>query len=93
MGTGQYARVEGERRFLVRALPDGVVESVRITDHYLEGTRLRLRQVEAPDGTLVRKLGHKVRTAAGPGEVAHTSLYLDETEWQLLTALPARVLR
>lgn len=51
MGTGKYARVERERRFLVGALTDGVVE------------------------------------------VAHTSLYLDDAEWQLLTALPARVLR
>jgi hypothetical protein len=30
------------------------------------------------DGTVVRKLGHKVRLSAGPREVACTSMYLDD---------------
>ena len=45
------------------------------------------------DGSVVRKLGHKVRLGEGPAAVACTNLYLDETEWSLLVALPAGVLR
>ena len=88
----KYAHVERERRFLVRAVPAGVQESVRIVDRYVEGTRLRLREVRHPDGTVVRKLGHKVRLTEEPAEVACTSLYLDDAEWELLSRLPARVL-
>ena len=86
----KYAHVERERRFLVRAVPHGVQESVRIVDHYLDGTRLRLREVRQADGTTVRKLGHKVRLSAGPTEVACTSIYLDDAEWEILSGLPAR---
>lgn len=45
-----------------------------------------------PDGTVVRKLGHKVRLADGPRAVACTSLHLDDAEWDLLAHLPARTL-
>lgn len=62
-------------------------------DRYLLGTRLRLREVRGPDGTVVRKLGQKVRLTEGPGEVACTNLYLDDQEWALLVDLPAKVLR
>lgn len=88
----KYAVVERERRFLVRAVPDGVVATRRIMDRYLDGTRLRLREV-VEDEQVVRKLGHKVRLKDGPAEIACTSLYLDDAEWALLAALPARTLR
>ncbi len=45
------------------------------------------------DGTVTRKLGHKVRLTDGPTEVACTNFYLDDDEWALLAALPARLLR
>lgn len=89
----KYARVERERRFLVAGVPEGVVEVRQIVDHYLDGTRLRLREVINSDGTVIRKLGHKVRLVAGPREVTCTSVYLDDQEWELLRALPARTLR
>lgn len=89
----KYAVVERERRFLLRRLPDGPSETRQIVDRYLVGTRLRLREVTAADGTVVRKLGQKVRLGGGPAEVACTNLYLDEAEWALLSALPAKVLR
>jgi len=89
----KYAVVERERRYRVRRLPDGVSSTSEILDRYVVGTRLRLREVRADDGSVVRKLGHKVRVSEGPGEVACTNLYLDDHEWALLTALPARVLR
>lgn len=89
----KYAVVERERRFVVRRLPAGVTETREIVDRYVTGTRLRLRVVRHGDGTVVRKLGQKVRLGEGPAEVACTNLYLDEAEWALLEALPARVLR
>jgi CYTH domain-containing protein len=89
----KYSVVERERRFLVSRLPDLATSTFHIVDRYLDGTRLRLREVQAPDGMLTRKLSHKVRLGAGPREVACTNVYLDDAEWMLLIALPARVLR
>lgn len=89
----KYAVVERERRYLVASLPDGVSATRDIVDRYVVGTRLRLREVRAGDGSVVRKLAHKVRLTGGPAEVACTNFYLDDHEWAVLTALPARVLR
>lgn len=89
----KYAVVERERRFLVASLPEGVVETRDILDRYVTGTRLRLREVRMADGTVQRKLGHKVRLADSPAEVACTNLYLDDDEWKRLEVLPARTLR
>jgi CYTH domain-containing protein len=90
----KYAVVERERRFLVAAIPDGVREVWEIEDRYVDGSRLRLREVRKPDGSVQRKLGHKVRVSDGPSEVACTSVYLDDSEWALLTTrLPATTLR
>ncbi|MGN6521911.1 MAG: hypothetical protein ACTHMZ_01670 [Actinomycetes bacterium] len=89
----KYAVVERERRYRIRQLPDGVSSTVEIVDRYISGTRLRLREVRSDDGTVIRKLGHKVRLAEGPAEVACTNFYLDDDEWELLATLPARLLR
>lgn len=89
----KYAVVERERRFLVDHIPDGVVNTRQILDRYIEGTRLRLREVTDDDGTVTRKLGHKVRLSEGPEEVACTTMYLDDAEWRMLCQLPARELR
>lgn len=89
----KYAVVERERRFLLASTPEGVLGTTEIVDRYLTGTRLRLREAREADGRLIRKLGHKVRLTAGPAEVACTNIYLDDQEWAVLSALPARVLR
>jgi CYTH domain-containing protein len=89
----KYAHVERERRFLVARLPEGAGQPRRIVDRYLTGTRLRLREVVEPDGTVTRKLGHKVRLGDGPDEVACTNFYLDDAEWALLSELPGTELR
>lgn len=89
----KYAVVERERRFLVDHIPDGVVATRQIVDRYVEGTRLRLREVTDDDGTTRRKLGHKSRLTDGPEEVACTSMYLNDAEWRLLCQLPSRELR
>jgi CYTH domain-containing protein len=89
----KYAVVERERRYLLATLPEGVTGNREIVDRYVTGTRLRLREVRESDGTVVRKLGHKVRLTEGPAEVACTNLYLNDAEWTALLALPARLLR
>ena len=89
----KYAIVERERRFLVGSVPDCVVKVTSIVDRYVVGTRLRLREVHEDGLPVVRKLGHKVRLGHGAAEVACTSLYLDDAEWDLLHRLPALVLR
>jgi CYTH domain-containing protein len=89
----KYAVVERERRYLIAGLPDGVTSTRDISDRYVTGTRLRLREVREADGSVTRKLGHKVRLSDGPGEIACTSFYLDDQEWAVLAALPARTLR
>ena len=89
----KYAVEERERRYLVAEIPAGVSSTTTILDRYLIGTRLRLREVRSDDGTVTRKLGHKVRLGDGPAEVACTNFYLDDQEWSVLVDLPARVLR
>lgn len=89
----KYAVVERERRYVVASLPEGVSNTVAIIDRYVTGTRLRLREVREADGTVTRKLGHKVRLTEGPAEVASTNFYLDDGEWAALEALPALVVR
>ena len=89
----KYAVVEREPRYLLARLPEGVTSTKDIVDRYVTGTRLRLREVRESDGAVVRKLGHKVRLTEGPDEIACTNFYLDDEEWAVLAALPARTLR
>jgi CYTH domain-containing protein len=92
----QYALPERERRFLLAGLPGGepIVRTARITDNYLLATRLRIRRwVETADGatTTVFKLTQKVPAPdGGPGLI--TTFYLNQTEYEVLAALPARQL-
>ena len=47
----KYARVERERRYLLRDLPEGMTRAdphLQITDNYITGSRLRLRKVREP---------------------------------------------
>ena len=87
----KYAHVERERRWLLKAAPELDGTPATITDRYLVGTRLRLREV-AEGGVVVRKLSHKVRIDDGPGEVACTNFYLDDAEWAALEGLASDVL-
>ncbi|MDN4162913.1 hypothetical protein [Nocardioides abyssi] len=92
----KYAVVERERRYLLASLPEELAETpetaeaVEIVDRYVDGTRLRLREVRAADGTVTRKLTQKVRLGDDAAEVACTNLYLNDAEWSLLSALPGR---
>lgn len=84
----KYAHLESERKLLVRSIPPGHTHVSAVVDRYVDGTRLRLRTMTAEDGSVVRKLGQKVRVE-GPQRLAHTTLYLDDAEWDALASLPA----
>jgi len=93
---GKYARVERERRFLLASPPpvSAITDSRRITDRYLQGTRLRLRRVDHPTGAASEfKFTQKV-PADRPGHVQGliTNTYLAAAEYDLLATLPAEVL-
>lgn len=85
----KYAHLETERRFLISAIPEGIESVSDISDFYIVGSHLRLRAVETGEQT-IRKLGQKVRLGNDPRRIAHTTIYLNDSEWQLLSSLPTR---
>jgi CYTH domain-containing protein len=91
----KYALVERERRFLLAGLPaEPGIRAVCITDHYLTGTRIRLRratQTINEGQQVVYKLTQKIPRAAG-GLGLITTMYLNDEEYEALVALPAAVL-
>ena len=90
----KYAHLERERRFLLLEKPSDIVydRALFIQDRYLIGSRLRLRRVDEPGKTCVYKLGQKIRLDDSPKTIAHTTLYLSEAEFDILSALPATTL-
>jgi CYTH domain-containing protein len=83
----QYASIERERRFLIARFPGkATVDRVReITDYYIEGTNLRLREMRDIDGPRVYKLTQKL---PGP-RLLITTIYLSEPEFRVVVQLPA----
>ena len=91
----RFAMPEWERRFLLHRFPANVsvVRVRQILDRYIVGTRLRLRRISDPDGTAVFKLTQKLSEGAtGAFQGLLTTIYLAKAEYDLLAALPARVL-
>lgn len=91
----KYASIEWERRFLLDRFPrEAVVTRVRrITDRYIEGTKLRLRQQSDSDGQTVFKLTQKLGDKAnGARQGFITSMYLTNVEFNVIAKLPAKVL-
>lgn len=91
----KYALVERERRFLLAGPPDQpATRVVAITDHYLTGTRIRLRRAtETTDRGrhVVYKLTQKIPGLDGrPGLI--TTMYLSDEEYRTLAVVPAAVL-
>lgn len=90
----RYALVERERRFLLQQLPPDLDQSqfTMIEDVYITGTRLRLRKMTLPDGTVsALKFGHKFAAPdQQPYETMMTNFYLDDAEYALLAQLPGR---
>jgi CYTH domain-containing protein len=94
----KYVRVERERRYLLRELPEGVTprdEHAQITDNYITGTRLRLRKSRwVPTGEWSLKLTQK--QAIAPPDFSRaliTTLYLDRAEYEALSIFEANELR
>jgi CYTH domain-containing protein len=80
----KYARVERERRFLLERFPSSVkVERIRrITDSYIDGTTLRLREQCEEHGPTLFKLTQKVpERASGAQDRLITSMYLTRDEF------------
>jgi CYTH domain-containing protein len=92
-GRGRYAAIEREQRWLLRLVPEGVVNPVEILDTYLPDSTLRLRRVRA-GSTVVYKFGQKVRhDPHRPSLVQMTNMYLTEAEFELLRRLGGADLR
>lgn len=89
----KYAWVERERRWLCREVPlERVVEAEAITDLYVTGTRLRLREAIPLDG---RPAGRRLTRKADVDAQTRllTSIYLSPEEFALLADLPGERLR
>jgi CYTH domain-containing protein len=92
----KYARLERERRFLLDCLPNGLVptRTRRITDYYIDGTTLRLREQCEDGGPSRFKLTQKIPArGSGAQQGFITSIYLAEEDFRVLTQLPAKKLR
>jgi len=89
----KYAFVERERRWLCDHIPmDRVRSAEAITDLYVTGTRLRLRDARPLDGgEPKRRLGRKADVDAQTRLI--TSIYLAPEEFALLADLPGRTLK
>ena len=94
----KYARVERERRYLLRELPPGLKTSdphTQITDNYVTGTRLRLRKVREPrtnEWTL--KLTQKHAPEAPDfSRTLITNIYLSPYEYEVLSVFEGNELR
>ena len=92
--TPAYTAVERERRWLCHAVPRELeLRTERITDLYVEGARLRLREARPLSGApAILRLSRKGDVDGRTRLV--TSIYLTEPEFALLAAsLPGRRVR
>ena len=94
MQLHKYARIERERRFLLDRFPSADVVRIRhITDRYIDGARLRLREQTDDRGPAIFKLTQKVPGRAnGAQQGLITNIYLTEDEFRLLAQLPCKML-
>src|SRR5215213_1626056 len=98
LGGSRYARVERERRYLLRELPPGLRLSdphTQITDNYVTGTRLRLRKARDPrtnEWTLKLTQKH----CPEPPDFSRTlitDMYLSPYEYEVLSVFEGNELR
>ena len=91
----KYARIEWERRFLLAGFPKEakVTRGRRITDRYIVGTRLRLREIAEGGRETVFKLTQKLpEQKIGARRGLITTMYLSRDEFCVLAKLPAKEL-
>jgi CYTH domain-containing protein len=91
----KYAKIERERRFLLRQFPKNanVIRSRRISDRYIDGTTLRLRKLIDDNGPTAFKLTQKIPARDSGGQQGLiVTMYLTEAEFAVFELLPAHTL-
>ena len=94
----KYARVERERRYLLRDLPEGITRAdphVQITDNYITGTRLRIRKVREPR-TNKWTVKFTQKFAPDPNDLSRTIItntYLNALEAEVLSVFDTNEIR
>ena len=94
----KYARVERERRYLLRELPPRLRVNdphTQISDNYITGTRLRLRKIRAPERReWTWKLTQKFAPDAGDfSRAVVTNIYLSQIEYEALSVFEGNEVR
>jgi CYTH domain-containing protein len=98
IAEGKYARVERERRFVLREMPEPLTrasEHVQIWDNYLTGTRLRLRKIRTPQ-TKKWTLKLTQKFAPAPPDFSRTVItntYLSAYEYEVLSVFEGNEIR
>ena len=94
----KYARIERERRFLLREMPEPLTRAsrhVQIWDNYITGTRLRLRKIRTPQTKQwTMKLTQKF--APEPPDFSRTVItntYLSAYEYEVLSVFEGNEIR
>lgn len=88
----KYARVERERRYLLRDLPEGMTRAdphLQITDNYMTGSSLRLRKVREPR-TNKWTVKFTQKFAPNPDDLSRTIItntYLNALEAEVLSSI------
>ena len=94
----KYARVERERRYLLRDLPEGMTRAdphLQITDNYITGTRLRIRKVREPR-TNKWTVKFTQKFAPDPNDLSRTVItntYLNALEAEVLSVFNSNEIR
>jgi CYTH domain-containing protein len=94
----KYARIERERRYLLRDLPEGLTRAdphLQITDNYITGTRLRIRKVREPR-TNKWTVKFTQKFTPDPGDLSRTIItntYLNALEAEVLSVFDANEIR
>src|SRR4030095_15610378 len=94
----KYSRIERERRYLLQDLPPGLTRTdahLQITDNYITGTRLRLRQVRDPR-TNKCTIKFTQKFAPDPQDLSRTIItntYLNALEAETLSVFDANEIR
>src|SRR5215218_288805 len=96
--ASKYARIERERRYLLRHLPEGMTRAdphLQITDNYIIGTRLRLRKVRDPR-TNKWTVKFTQKYAPDPNDLSRTIItntYLNALEAEILSVFDTNEIR
>ena len=94
----KYARVERERRYLLRDLPEGMTRAdphLQITDNYITGSRLRIRKVRDPR-TNKWTVKFTQKFAPDPNDLSRTFItntYLNALEAEVLSIFNSNEIR